>query len=90
MNKNSKYFHSRATQRHRKNSILKIQNSSRQWFTNSDDIATVVLGYYLNLFSSEPIQQPEDILRSILGIINVDMNNQLSLHFMAWEVQDAI
>lgn len=44
----------------------------------------------MNLFNSKPIQQPEDTLRSIHGIISADMNNQFSSHFMAWEVQEAI
>lgn len=52
--KNSKYFHSRTAQKRRKNSILKIRNSPRQWCTNLDDIATIVLGYESLQFWANP------------------------------------
>jgi len=34
IDKNSKYFHSRATQRHRCNKITSIYNSSGEWISN--------------------------------------------------------
>lgn len=59
------------------------------WCTNPEDITTV-LSYYSDLFTSEPIQQLEETITSIHGIVSADMNDQLSSQFMAWEVQEEI
>lgn len=77
------YFQSRATQRHHKNTISKIYDSSGQWCLNSVDVAAVVLNYDLNIFYLEPIRQPKEIVNSIHGIITAEMNDQLSTQFLA-------
>lgn len=48
--KNSKYFHSRGTQRHRRNKISGFFNSSNLWCTNTEDVAAVLTGFNQNLF----------------------------------------
>ena len=44
------------------------------WCTNPEDITTV-LSYYSDLFTSEPIQQLEETITSIHGIVSADMND---------------
>ena len=84
------YFQSRATQRHHKNTISNIYDSSGQWCLNSIDAVTIALNYYLILFFLEPIRQPKEIVSSIHSIITAKMNDQLSTQFLAWKVQKAI
>ena len=43
---NSKYFHNRATQRYRRNRILGIQNSLKDWVTHPNDIAETFIESY--------------------------------------------
>ena len=57
--KNSKYFHSRATQRFRKNKIDGIKNASGEWCSNPRQVATKMLNFFSNLFSSTNTCQPE-------------------------------
>jgi len=49
--KNSKYFYSRATQRHRRNKVEGIRDPLGQWSTNLKMVARVILEFYSNLFS---------------------------------------
>ena len=57
--KNSKYFHSRATQRFRKNKIDGIKNASGEWCSNPRQVSTKMLNFFSNLFSSTNTCQPE-------------------------------
>ena len=43
---NSRYFHSRATQRHQRNKILGMQNSLWGWVNHFDDIVKSFTDYY--------------------------------------------
>ena len=76
---NSKYFHSRATLRHRRNRIIGVHNLAHS-FTN----------FYQTLFtSSNPnVEGPE--LNQLERLVNDNMNAQLSPEFMVWEVQAAL
>lgn len=88
--KNSKYFHSRATQRHCRNKILGIFNSSNLQCTNTEDVVAVLTGFYHNLFStSNPVLDADSLSPSNV-IVNVDMNEQHSLDLMEWEVQTVL
>ena len=77
--KNSKFFHSRATQRKRKNSILRIRNLKGQWRTNSSEVDRCLIDYFKELFTSVHIQNSDVATNSI---ISEDMNAQLSAEFM--------
>lgn len=63
--KNSKDFHSRATQRFRKNKIEGIRNDLGQWWSNSKRIASMMIDFYNNLFSFSDSCQLELALESV-------------------------
>ena len=75
--KNSNYFHSRATQRHRRNKIEGIRNPRGQWCSNSSKIAKVLLEFYSDLFSSANTCQPKLAMEVIPTIVIDDMNKLL-------------
>ena len=87
---NSKYFHSRATLRHRRNRIKGVQNLAGEWFTHPSEIAYSFTNFYQTLFtSSNPnVEGPE--LDQLDRLVNDNMNAQLSQEFMEWEVQAAL
>ena len=87
---NSKYFHRRATQRYRKNSIVNIRNSEGHWCSDMEEVTATLVDYYRDLFTSSQPPQHNETLNSIQNIITEDMNSQLSAQFMAWEVKEAI
>ena len=53
-------------------------------------MATTILDYYQELFSSSNPNTPSTTLASIQQSITADMNDQLALEFQEWEVQAAI
>ena len=50
--RNSKYFHSRATQRKRKNSIQKLRSTNGQWSSSSEGVTEILIGYFQELYTS--------------------------------------
>ena len=63
--KNSKYFHNRATQQFRKNKIYGIRDEAGQWRSDPKIVASMTLEFYSNLFSSSNSVQPELTLESV-------------------------
>ena len=53
--RNSKYFHSKATQRLRRNKIRGIKNSAGLWVTNPIEVADCLVSYYKSLFTTSSI-----------------------------------
>lgn len=70
----SKFFHNRGTQRKRKNSIQKIQDVTRAWTSNPKEVAQCLIGFYLELFISDNLQQNEAATNSINRVISDNMN----------------
>ena len=50
--KNTRYFHSRATHRYRHNKICELRNSMGQMCTDEEEIAQILISYYQDLFTS--------------------------------------
>ena len=50
--RNSRYFHARATQRFRKNSISSLKKSDGTWCGNQDEVADTIVAYFQDLFMS--------------------------------------
>lgn len=60
--KNSKYFHYHATQRKRKNSILKIRKADREWSSDMDQVTKTLTTYFQELYTSaicHHVRQPQ-------------------------------
>lgn len=88
--KNSKYFHNRATQRFRKNKIDLTRNASGEWCLDPRQVATEMLNFFSNLFSSTRTCQPEVALETVQCIATEEMNRELLLEFTEKEVQVAL
>ena len=73
--KNTKYFHRRATQR---------------WVTQLDSIANSFTDYYQGLFTSSNPVMEEAALNLVPKLITEEMNALLPQEFMDWEVQTAL
>ncbi|KAK5833779.1 hypothetical protein PVK06_017637 [Gossypium arboreum] len=50
--RNTKYFHARATSRMKKNSIDKLKDTHENWVTDSKEICNITKNYFWNLFRS--------------------------------------
>ena len=84
--KNMRYFHSRATKRFRKNHIRGIRDKMDVWRTEPDEIATVLTGYYQNLFTTSSPENFSNVLEHVPQLITDKMNSYLSSEFLECEV----
>lgn len=88
--RNTRFFHCRATKRKRRNSISGIKNQDNEWCTQTDQISTIFIEYYQQLFTSSNPKTIEADLDSIPHTVTEDMNASLCCHFEAWEVDIAL
>ena len=88
--RNSKYFHSHASQRKRKNLIRKLKDSNGHVFEDNESIADCLVQYYQTLFSSTTQQYCSSATYSIQTVITEEMNSKLSSEFTHLEVKQAI
>lgn len=79
--KNSKFFHQTTLSRRRRNKILRIKGSDRQWIEGDNDIMRELHGFYDDLSKDEPErtnnQYREEILRCLLNGISDEDNERL-------------
>ena len=87
---NTRYFHSRATKKHRENLIVGIRDASQSWLDNLEKIAPVLLKHYEELFSSTTSISSSAILDRIPWVITNDMNSTLLAKFLEWGVIQAL
>jgi hypothetical protein len=88
--KNSKFFHFKATQRQRKNKINFITNSQGINLTQNKDIQGIFLNYFIDMFtSSNPINMQES-LQVVAGRVHPQMHNYLNKDFTAAEISHAV
>ncbi|XP_065635520.1 uncharacterized protein LOC136070080 [Quercus suber] len=83
--RNTKYFHSKATKRHRRNSIRGIRDTQNQWKEDPESIASVLINFYQELFLSSNPSLANGVLDRIPHLITIDMNLELSKEFLACE-----
>ena len=50
--KNTRYFHEKASSRRQKNSVLGLMDESNQWQKDPEVVKNIVVNYYQKLFST--------------------------------------
>lgn len=90
--KNTKFFHSKATTRKRKNRIGGIFDENNRWTEEAEDIERIFCEHYDNLFTSNnPSQsQIENALKNMPRRITEEMNAQLDQPFSEAEITEAL
>ena len=71
--KNTKFFHSKASQRRRRNHIQSIKNAEGRWVEEEDGIAGVAIEYFENLFKAGTCDRMEECLNTVNPKITPDM-----------------
>lgn len=85
--KNTPFFHCRATQRKRRNSITGIRNRSNEWCTQLEQVAGIFVEYYQEFFTLSNPESVPKALSSIPQLVTEYMNSTLTENFQAWEVE---
>ena len=88
--RNTRFFHSKASQRRRKNYIKGLYDNEGQWCTNPSRMEEIVLEFYQALFTSQNPENFDEILAQIPRVVTDDMNNDLMAEFQKEEVETAL
>ena len=71
--RNTKFFHSKTTQRRKKNHINGIKNSQGQWVEELEEVVEVASDYFDNLFSAGVANQMEECLNTVSNKVTDNM-----------------
>lgn len=85
--KNTKYFHSKASQRQRRNFIQGIQNQDNIWLEEVEDIADVAIKYFENMFKSGTCDRLEECLAMVPHKVTNDMQIILTREYSVEEIK---
>ena len=85
--RNTKFFHSKASQRRRKNFIKGVKDQQDNWVEDIEDIAGVVTNYFETIFEAGDYSRMEECLSAIPQKVTMDMQEILSREFSADEIK---
>ena len=88
--RNTKYFHTKASDRRRRNTINNIMDENGNWHDSIDGIAKVAVSYFKNLYSTSYPTRISEVLDTIPTKVTEDMNQRLIQEFTREEVEAAL
>ena len=88
--KNTKYFHSKASQRWRRNMIQGVKDQHNNWVEEIEDIAGVVTKYFENIFKLGACERLDECLEAVQHKVNMEMQEILSREYSANEIKAAL
>jgi len=88
--KNTKFFHQRASQRCRKNHISGITSQTGVWCHFDDQIAKTSINYFKDLFTSSNPIDFSGVLQAMDQVVTLDMNTTLLQRYNSKEVKQAL
>ncbi|XP_062110758.1 uncharacterized protein LOC133822432 [Humulus lupulus] len=89
---NTKFFHQKARERQKNNSIKGIFNDGNEWCTSDSEISEITMKFYNSLFaSSSPSEEKiEELLQGVHTSVSDEMNMSLEAPFPLEEIKDAV
>ena len=87
---NTRFFHSKASQRYKRNRIHRLKNCQNIWCTAGHQLQEIATSFYLDLFTSCSPTENRPIFESIQPVVTVDMNRELTRDFTREEVEAAL
>lgn len=90
--RNTHYFHTKATSRHRRSLITGLRNSAGQWQESPKEIEKIISDYFSSLFASsnpDPLEI-DAVLESLIPSVRPEMDQHLSLPCTHLEVTRAL
>ncbi|KAL5570907.1 hypothetical protein UlMin_020504 [Ulmus minor] len=90
--RNSKYFHRKASARHAKNRMEGLFDNNEQWCTDEEGMARIAVNYFQTLFasSSPSITDLARVLDMVEARVTQDINAQLEKPFIPADVKAAV
>jgi hypothetical protein len=87
--RNTRFFHSKAVWRARKNNIKKLRDDNGQWHSNRDTMGAMATDYFSKLFEADPSIVPSPVIDLFEEQITPEMNEKLCGTFTDKEIFDA-
>lgn len=88
--RNTQYFHHRASQRKRKNEFKGLWDKEGRWCKNMGDIANIAIDYFSEFFTTSSLTKAMEVAKTIRRCITKEMNEQLTKKFQKEEIIQAI
>jgi hypothetical protein len=88
--RNTKFFHNRASHRRRKNTVKRLLRSDGSICNTDEGMRDMALHFYQELYSSEGSAQADQVLQLINPVISADMNSKLTGAFTDKEIEEAL
>ncbi|XP_050285288.1 uncharacterized protein LOC126724903 [Quercus robur] len=88
--RNTKFFHARASERRRKNTILGLWNDNGEWCESKESITAVAISYFENIYSTSFPTGIEEITNVVPRRVTEEMNAELTKVFTRDEVTKAL
>jgi hypothetical protein len=85
--KNTRFFHLRASQRKKKNRVAELSKSDGTVTTDEGEMGSIANSFYQNLYSSEGVSGMDEALRCVPTRVYPAMNRKLNSDFEAKEVK---
>ena len=84
------YFHSKASQRRRRNHIQRIKNIDGVWMEEEEELAVVAADYFDSLFNVGTCPQIDDCLSTVPHKLTPKMQQTLTTEFTVEEIKAAL
>ncbi|XP_057444610.1 uncharacterized protein LOC130736850 [Lotus japonicus] len=88
--KNSKFFHQKASQRRKRNMIEQLRDDRGRKFEEDKDISRVLMDYFTNLFATSHPSGVEEVTSLVAGRLSTAHLTILSEPFSKEEVEEAL
>jgi hypothetical protein len=88
--KNTKFFHRKASARHKKNRILRLKRPDDSFAIDEEEILFRTHCFFENLYSKDQEIDPESLLQFVEPMVTEDMNRHLTADFSDEEIGDAL
>ena len=88
--KNTQFFHLRASQRRRRNQITKLKRPDGEITENEVEMGALAPAFYKDLYTSEGTGDMESVLSTVPAKVTAAMNEQLMKPFEKKEVKTAL
>nr|POF08360.1 putative ribonuclease h protein [Quercus suber] len=83
--RNTSYFHSKASHRFRRNKILGLRNSTNAWCTDEKQVMDIATAYFRSLFATSQPSELSVVLEAVKPSVTQEMNAQLLMPFLKEE-----
>ena len=88
--RNTKYFHSKASGRKKKNTITRLLDDMGVWRESTLGVAEVAMSYFEKLYTTSHPSRIQEVIDTMEPKVSVEMNQNLIRQFTKEEVEAAL